>query len=416
MTLVALPVLLYQRTGSAGAAGVLAGLEALPYLLFGLPAGALVDRWDQRRTMVATSIASGLVMASVPVAAWAGILRTPHLFVAAVGVSSLFVFFDAAGFGALPAIVGRDKVPRATGAMVSVSTVVNLVGPAVGGIAATTLGAADVLALDALSYVLAAAVLTRVRWTVEPATASPGNTGSRVTRTRRDIAEGLRFIWHHRVIRTLTLLGTGASISGGAVSGLLVVVAVQQFGLADTDSRIGLLYVAATVGTLITSTFLGRIQQRLPIGVITLGGLGISLLALIWWSQNTVWLLGLGILVLWQAGNSLVIINGIVVRQAVTPGRLQGRVNTTARMIAWGGTPLGAMLAGTLAEIWGTRTALLVASSGVGAALVIGAGSNLHRTGTLKDLIRAPDEPTGGAHADGHDQQLSGSHSAIAAE
>ncbi|SBW22569.1 MFS transporter [Protofrankia symbiont of Coriaria ruscifolia] len=425
MTLVALPVLLYQRTGSAAAAGVLAGLEAVPYLVLGLPAGALVDRWDQRRTLMLTSFSSGLVMASIPLASWAGILTTPHLFIAAVGVSSIFVFFDAAGFGALPAIVGRDAVPGATGAMVSVSTLVNLVGPAVGGVATTTLGAAGVLALDALSYVLAAVLLARVRWTVEPATGSADDettddgtaTGRRrVTRTRRDIAEGLRYIWDHRVIRTLTLLGTGASISGGAVSGLLVVVAVEQFGLADDDSRIGLLYAAAAFGTLITSTFLSRIQQRAPTGLITLCALGVSWLALIWWSRNTVWLLGLGILILWQASNSLVILNGIVVRQAVTPQRLQGRVNTTARMIAWGGTPLGAMLAGALAEAWDIRTALLVTSSGVGVALAIGAGTNLRRTGKLADLIGAREMPAPGAPAERNDQPLTGAHTAVAPE
>ncbi|AEH09315.1 major facilitator superfamily MFS_1 [Candidatus Protofrankia datiscae] len=438
MSLVAFPVLLYQRTGSAAAAGVLAGLEAVPYLVLGLPAGALVDRWDRRRTLVLTSVASGLVMASVPVASWAGALTTAHLFVAAVGVSSLFVFFDAAGFGVLPAIVGRDGVPAATAAMVSVSTVVNLTGPAVGGVAATTLGAPAVLALDALSYVVAALLLTRVRWDAQPGSAdigsvgtgsvAGGGTGDRgiaggpgggrrwVARTRRDIAEGLRYIWDHRVIRTLTLLGTGASVSGGAVSGLLVVVAVEQFGLADDDVRIGLLYAATAAGTLITSTFLSRIHRRVPIGMITLCALGGSWLALLCWSRNTMWLLGLGILVLWQAANSLVILNGIVVRQAVTPDRLQSRVNTTARMIAWGGTPLGAMLAGALADVWGTRGALLVTSSGVGVALLIGIGTSLRRTGTLADLVAARDTPEAAAPSERHDRTHANAHTAVAPE
>ncbi|WP_462187670.1 MFS transporter, partial [Frankia sp. CcWB2] len=374
-----------------------------PYLVLGLPAGALVDRWDHRRTMVVTSCLSGLTMASIPVAHWAGVLTTPHLLISAVLVASVFVFFDAASFGAVPAIVGRDAVAAATGAMVSVSTVVNLVGPAVGGVAAATVGAANVLALDVLSYLVGAILLSRVRWAA-PAAADrsaadrsgadrSGPAGSRVSRTRRDIAEGLRYIRGHRLIRTLTLLGAGSSLSGGAVTGLVVVVAVRQFGLPDDDPRIGLLYVAAALGTLIVSQLLSRVHRHVPTGTITLGAFGASTLALIGWSLNTAWLPGMGILLLWQASTSLVILNGIVVRQAVTPLRLQARVNTAARMIAWGGTPLGAVLAGILADAWGTRAALLTASAGVGLALVAGLMAGLGHTGRLQDLIRADEVP-----------------------
>lgn len=392
MTVVALPVLLYQRTGSAALAGLLAGLEALPYLVLGLPAGALADRWDQRRTMIVASGLSGVILASIPVAELAGVLTTVQIFVVAIALSSIFVFFDAAGFGALPAIVGRDAVPKATGAMVSVSTAINLIGPAVGGVAATTLGAATVLALDSVTYLASALLLTRVRWTVTP---SVHRVGRKIAQIRGDIAEGVRYIWNHRVIRTLTLIGAGSSITGGAVTGLLVVVAVRQLGLSDDDSRVGLLYACAAVGTLIISILLSRIQERFATGLITLTALAVNFVALILWSQNSIWIVGLGIIVLWQASNSLVILNGIVVRQAVTPQRLQSRVNTTARMIAWGGTPLGATLGGILAEAFGTRTALLVMSSSLLLSLMIGVTTVLRNTGKLAQLIEAEDAATG---------------------
>ncbi|MCK9921750.1 MFS transporter [Frankia sp. AgPm24] len=399
MTLVALPLLLYQRTGSATLAGVLAGLEAVPYLLLGLLAGALVDRWDHRRTMVCTSVLSGLTMASIPIAHWTGLLTTAHLLVAAVLISTIFVFFDAAGFGAVPALVGRDAVASATGSMVAVSTLVNLVGPAIGGVAATTLGAANVLAVDAASYLLGAALLSQVRWTVTTTIEAPESTRGRLVRMRADIGEGLRYLWGHQVVRTLTLLGAGNSVSGGAVSGLLV---VRQFGLPDDDARIGFLYVAAAGGSLLTSLLLGRVHRRFPVGIITLGALAVGWGALIGWSFATTWTVGLAVVVLWQASSSLAILNGIVVRQAVTPLRLQGRVNTTARMIAWGGTPLGAVLGGAVAEAWGTRTALLLASAGVGGSLVLGVVAGLRTVGRLRELPRDEDDAALAAagHAD----------------
>lgn len=239
VTLVALPVLLYQRTGSPALTGLLTALEAVPYLLLGLPAGALVDRWDQRRTLVATSWLSAAVMASIPVASALGLLTTPQLLAAALLTSATFVFFDAAGFGVVPALVGRDGVAAATGTMMSVSTVIGLLGPAAGGGLATAIGPARAIAADAASYALAAILLARLRWE------APANATTRDGGTRADIREGVRYLWHHRVIRVLTLLGIGNSLTAGALTGLIIVTGVQRLGLGDHDPRLGLLYTAA---------------------------------------------------------------------------------------------------------------------------------------------------------------------------
>jgi MFS family permease len=145
---VALPILMFQETGSAAMSGLLAVCEAVPYLLFGLPAGALVDRWDQRRTMTMTSWLSAAVTATIPLAAAAGILVPIHLLAVATLLAVLFVFFDAASFGTVPALVGRDGIARATARMLTVSTVIGIIGPAVGGVLAAAIGGAWVLALD----------------------------------------------------------------------------------------------------------------------------------------------------------------------------------------------------------------------------------------------------------------------------
>lgn len=394
MTLIALPLLLYQRTGSAALTGLLAALEAVPYLVLGLPAGALVDRWDQRRTLVVTSVLSGLVMASIPVASWVGLLTTGQLLLASLAVSALFVFFDAAGFGAVPALVGRDRVAGASGTMLSVYTSINLIGPALGGVAATAVGAANLIAIDAVSYLVAALLLRRVRWREAAETrraVTDVGLRRRLAQIRVDVVEGLAYIWSHRVIRTLTLLGTGASVSAGAVTGLIVVVAVQQFHLDDHDSRIGLLFAATAAGSLVTGLLIGRVQQRYRTGTISLGSLAASWLLMVGWALNNLWWVGLVVLALWQAASSLTTLNGIVVRQAVTPQRLQARVNTTARMIAWGGSPLGATLGGIVAQTWGTRPALLIASAGLAVSLLVGLAGPLRRSGRLADLIADSD-------------------------
>jgi hypothetical protein len=385
MTLVALPVLLYQRTGNAALTGLLAALEAVPYLLLGLPVGALADRWDRRRTMVVTGVLGATVLATVPLAVAVDLLTTPHVFAVGLAVATLFVFTDAAGFGALPEIVGRDRVAEATGALVTVSTVIGLLGPAAAGVLTAGLGAAVVLALDAAAALLAAVLLHRARWT--PAPPPPSQPGSLLVRTARDAAEGVRYIWRHPVVRSLTLLGVGNSISGGAVTGLLVVVGVRQLGLSDDDGRLGLLYAATAAGAVLIGLGTARIQQRLPTGTITLLALAVAWLGTVAWAFTTTLAVGLVVLAVWQAASTLAIVNGIVVRQAVTPARLQGRVNTTARMIAWGGAPLGAGVGGLIAEAVDTRAALLVASTGVAVSLAVGLATGLRRVGTLQSLV-----------------------------
>ena len=390
MTAVALPVLLYQRTGSAALAGALAALEALPYLLLGLPAGALADRWDHRRTLVVTMAASGVVVAGVPAAAAAGLLSTPQIVLTAVATSALFVFFDAAAFGALPRIVGLQGLAAATGSLMAVGNVILLGAPALAGVILATTGAPAVLAVDAATYAVAACCLAAVH--LHPLPERPDEkpaSGRRWRRTVDDVLVGVRHLAAPGVVRTLTLVGAAASTTAGAVASLLVVVAATQLHLDVDDARVGLLFTASAAGSLVVGLLLAQIHRRVRVGRLTLAGLVISAGATALLALTTHWPAALAAVALWQVGTTAVILNGIVVRQAITPAHLQGRVNTTARMIAYAGTPAGAALAGVAAQAWGTRTALLLATLGAIAPLVVGLSGGLRRVPRIADLIAA---------------------------
>jgi MFS family permease len=156
------------------------------------------------------------------------------------------------------------------------------------------------------------------------------------------------------------------------VIGLTVVYAVQGLGLAATDSRIGLLYTATAIGALAASLLLPFLTKRMAIGRITLIGLftHVAMLAALALAPN-VWA-GILLIGLWEMCNTLIIINGIALRQQVTPDHLQARVNTTARMIAWGGQPFGAAIGGILTEAFDIRVALLLVAVGVGISALAG--------------------------------------------
>lgn len=401
VTLVALPLTLYRETGDVAAAALVTVAETVPYLLLGLLAGALADRWPRRRTMVCTSTAAGLLTAVIPVASAMGALSTPLLLTVALAVATCLVFFDAAGFGLLPAVVTRDRLAEANSLSTAVNTAITLLGPALGGMLVATVGPANALAVDAVSFGLAAVLLLRVNESTGTHPGSPGSNGrtstgasSSTTGTRlpaapaslrADIAEGLRFLRHHRTIRAYTLLGTVNSLVGGAVTGLLVAFAVDRFGLSAGDARIGLCYTTLGVGTLVAALAVPRLSARSGFARTATVALGLGVVGLVGWSVAANLGLGLVFLGLWQFGSSTFILTGITVRMRLTPDALQGRVNTTARMLAWGGQPFGAALAGALVGATGLSAPLLTGAVLLAAAVAL-AGRRLTVSGGFEEL------------------------------
>jgi MFS family permease len=176
----------FTLTGSPAQTGLLTALEAVPYLLFGLLAGALADRVDRRRLMVGGDLLRAALVGSVPLAAALGVLKLPHVYLAALGVAVVFVWADAASFGALPALIGRQRLPAANSARWSASTTLTITGPAVAGVLVATVEPTPALWVDAASYLASALLLASIRRSFQhrqegdtPARPGPGPPGHR---------------------------------------------------------------------------------------------------------------------------------------------------------------------------------------------------------------------------------------------
>lgn len=387
MTLVALPVLVYQRSGSAALTALVTVLETAPYLLLGLPAGALVDRWHRRRVLVLTGCLSGVAMLSVPTAELLGVLTTAQLLAVAATTATAFVFADAATFGVVPQMVGRARIASATSTLVSVGTAIGVLGPLVAGVAVTLTSPALVLGVDGVAHLVSAVVLSRLRWPGSEERPEPTVPRRRL---RTEVGEGLRFVWQHRVVRWLTVLGIGNSLAGGAAAGLLVVVGVEQLGLDADSPTLGWLFAAGALGTFLGSLLLPRLQRHLGVGLITTAGYATAGGCLLVLAGAGSLATALPVLLVMNLAMTTLIVNGIVTRQVVTPDRLQGRVGTTARLIAWGGAPLGAALGGVLAESVGTPAALRVAAACVLGSLAGAVVVGLWRFPRLVELSSPP--------------------------
>ncbi|WP_295698704.1 MFS transporter [Lapillicoccus sp.] len=408
ITAVAMPVLVYRITGSPGLTALTTTLEALPYVVVGLVAGAVADRFDRQRLMVAADLVNVVVVGSVPVAWWLGHLTVAHILLAAFLVSAIFTFFDGANFGALPVLVGRERVGEANAAIWGVGGVIDLVGPAAAGAALAVLHPADLLAVDALSYAASALLVRGIRRAmssprVRGSGGIPGPSGSyaggsagsdarlALAEMGSDVREGLSFLVHHVGVRTLTLIGTLQSAAGAGFMALFVPWADRVLHVGSLGWRFGLLYSVWGIGGILAASLSSRLLVRLGAARVTLIAMPVSAAAGIAATLVDSWVAAAAILVLWGVAYQLVIINAITYRQTVTPEHLLSRVNTTARMISWGvGWSLGALAAGALAQVVAVQTAML-ALAGCGVlAVVIGWASPL-RHGTPVDAT--PETP-----------------------
>ncbi|MEV6715310.1 MFS transporter [Lentzea sp. NPDC051208] len=359
---VSLPVLVYQLTGSAGWTSAVAVAEALPYLVFGLLAGALADRVDRRVMMVALDLGVAAVLLSVPLAWWAGVLSAPHVVAVAFATQTAFVFFDAANFGALPALVGKDRLTAAYSTLFGRTTAVELVVPGLTGLVIAVVAPAGLLAVNALTAVGSALLLRSIVSSMADPRPVRG-AGDLVA----DVREGLRFLWREPIIRTLTLVGATHSVAGGAWVAVLVPFADRVLGVAPRgDVRLAALFSCWGAGAIVASRLVPRLTARWGGARLALTALPLSLLGGVFVLVSGHWLLVCAAAVYWGAAHATVVLNGITYRQQVCPEELQSRVNTTARMLAWGvGQPVGAALAGTVSVAAGDPRA------GLGAGVLI---------------------------------------------
>jgi MFS family permease len=386
ITSVVLPVLVYRLTGSPSDVAALTLLETGPYIIFGLIAGALADRLDRKKMMAACNGAAALLLAIVPAAAVIHQLTLAQVFAVAFGIGTTFVWFDAANFGSVPVLVDREQLPAALSLIASSGTLALLIGPAIGGALLTVMAPPYALGFDAASYVISGLLLASIRRPFQ----REQHTHRRPQRIHSDIADGLRFLWHQPVIRTMTLSVFCACLSWGGSSALLVVYASRALHLAHADVRLGLLYSAGELGGLISLVAIPALVKRPRIGRLMAAFLAANAvaLALLAIAPSYGWAL------LLYCGYELVYLmvtsTGVTVRQMLSPDDMQARVNTAGRLIAFGGQPVGALLGGVLAELFPIRVTFAILALGVAAGAAL-AGWACLRSGPLAAIsLSAP--------------------------
>ena len=346
ITTVALPLVVYDATGSAGQTGLLFAFRVVPYLLFGVIAGPLADRGNRRLLVIGGNVAEGLLVATIPIAHVLGVLTVAQVYVVALLSATAFVFSDAAVFGAVPALVGPERLPAANGLLSSITSGSEIVGPVLAGILVATVGAAGAVTIDAASFLVAAAVQSTIRSTFRDRTAVPPER----TSLRAGARAAFRFIRSERTVATLLGVGFGNSFAFGAVLGLLVPYAVEVLSLDADDGRVGVLFGAVGVGSLLAGLTFSRIFTPARIRFLTPGTLAASGALALGLAANSAFLIGVALVGAFAASMTTTIVTGITYRQLVAPDHLRSSVNVIGRMISWGGQPFGAAVGAVVAS------------------------------------------------------------------
>lgn len=353
-TVFALPLLVFSTTGSALQTGLTLAAETVPYVVVSPFAGVLVDRADRRMILIVTRVAQFFLVGSIPAAAALGVLTMPQILAVAFLSGSVAVLFGAAALSAVPNIVVPEHLVAANAAQQLSFSIAALAGPPLAGVLVALTGSPEwALTVDAASFLVGAALLAAIRRRMQ-ADRDPDASPATVM---VDLREGLRYVWGHRLVRTAALLLFTFNVMLGGVLGQLVVYGRTELELADFP--LSLLFAADGAGTLLAAGLAARLGRGRRMGRIVLGALPMTALCVCVLAVAPNLAVALGALVVFGAVQTVMFVNLISLRQRIVPDRLQGRVNATARAVAVSGTPLGALLAGVLAEPFGVRAVFL---------------------------------------------------------
>lgn len=350
--LTAIPLLAASLTRDPGLIAGVTFASSLPWLLFALTAGALVDRLDRRRTMWTMQILRMSLMVCLAVVTIADLGSTPmlvtlYLVSFALGVGE--VLFDNAAQAIMPAVVRKDQLQVANGRLYAVEEITNrLAGPPLGSFLFVVAAALPFI-FDAVSFGVGALLILAMTGSFSPPrskTASP-------TKISHDISEGLRWLWRHRVLRTLAMMTGVSNLTASATYAIFVLYALEILNLSEYG--FGVILALSAVGGLVGGLVGPRLARVFGDGrsfyVITIAA-AISDVVIGITSNSIVVALAMatfGLGAMWWN------VIAVSLRQSIVPGHLLGRVNSVYRLLAWGTMPLGAAIGGVLAQLFGLR-------------------------------------------------------------
>jgi MFS family permease len=356
----AIPLIAALTLGAtAGQMGILTAVERAPFLLIGLFAGVWVDRLPRRPILIVSDVGRAVVLLTIPLAAALGRMTMLHLYVVGALVGVLTLFFDVAYQANLPALVDRRQLIEGNSKLEATRSLASFAGPGIAGVVIQVLTAPVAIVLDAASFLASGGLISLIRGR-EPVSARPVQTA-----VMTDVREGLRTVFGNPLLRSIAACTATGNFFSSALFALYILFATRDLGLGA--AQLGLIGSLGNASGLLGALLAGRLAVRFGAGRVIVAAalvLGLAQVPIVFATPQTALPLLVVAGLLGSFWPPVYNINQVSLRQAITPHRLQGRMNATMRFVVWGTMPLGALVGGSLGEFLGLRSAIAIAAGG----------------------------------------------------
>ena len=337
-------------------------LGFMPFILFALPAGVWVDRLRRRQILIVGDAARALLLALVPILWALHELRMWHLLVLQFVIGIFTVFFDVAYQSYLPALIEREHLVDGNSKLQLTVSVSQVAGPSVSGALIAAVTAPYAILADAVSFVASTLFMVTMRHRETPPQHDDATPRPKMW---PQVKEGLQWVAGHPWLRAIAACTGSSNFFSSVLFAIVVLYMVRTLHLSAFE--IGFVFAVGSAGSILGALATGRLNKALGVGrtiVLTAGVFSVAGLAVPLAPKSFPLPLLMLAQVLFGFGSVTYNITQVSLRQAITPERLQGRMNAAMRWIVWGTIPLGSLAGGAIATWWGLRTALWVGAFG----------------------------------------------------
>jgi Na+/melibiose symporter-like transporter len=358
-----LPLLAVITLGATPAQmGILSAVSGAPVLLFGLAAGVWIDRLRRRPVLMAADAGRALLLASIPAAAFLGVLSVGQLYLVAALVGLLAVVFGVAYRSYVPSLVERENIVEGNSKLALSESVAELAGSGVTGILVQALTAPVAILLDALSFVASVASVALIRKPEPP----PVPVEARRP-VLHELREGLHLVLGNPTLRALAGGAGTLAFLGNFFAALYSLYAIRVLGMGP--AILGITIAMGGVGSMLGAALARPAARHLGLGralllSLLLGSCASMLVPLARGPLPLAVAMMMAAQVLGDCFDTVFSVNETSLRQAITPDRLMGRMNATVGFVADGAGPLGALAGGFLGGVIGVRPTLALAALG----------------------------------------------------
>ncbi len=385
------PLLVTTITREPFAVALAVFLQQLPAVVFGIPAGAIVDRLDRRRLIIAVNGCRAVVLGILALTIAAGAIALPILYATLFVLGTAETFSDITSSTVVATYVPKPVLGVANSRLTGTRVLANdLAGPPIGAFL-FGIGMAVPFGIDAVCVLLGAVLIARLAARPLEERGTPAD-----RHLRREIAEGIRWLWHHPPVRALALTIFFFNVTFGAAMSVYVLLAKERLGLDNFGY--GMLITVGAVGGLIGSTIYPRLERRFALATLMRVGLGLETVTHLILATTTSAIVAGATMTLFGMHAVIWGTTSTTVRQRAVPTSLLGRVTSVYLLASLGGLVAGALLGGVLAQTFGLTAPFWFGFVGSAVLLVL-----IWRT--LDDIAHAPTpieaEMGGGLTAEG---------------